>query len=176
MKTIIIYSSQTGFTKQYATWLAEDLGAELLTIAQAKKKSEEYFADADAIIYGGWTMGGRVVKSEWFKSHIPSWKDKKLAVFCVGASPNEFSGVEASLANILTEEEKKYAKAFYCQGGLAYDRMKFPYKQLMKAFSSMMRKKKDATQDEKDMAEMISKSYDIADKKYIQPVVDYIKA
>lgn len=117
MKTIIIYSSQTGFTKQYATWLAEDLGAELLTIVQAKKKSEEYFADADAIIYGGWAMGGR-----------------------------------------------------------AYDRMKFPYKQLMKAFSSMMRKKKDATQDEKDMAEMISKSYDIADKKYIQPVVDYIKA
>ena len=52
--------------------------------------------------------------------------------------------------------------------------MKGPYKMAMKAFASMMRKKKDATDDEKIMAEMISKSYDISDEKYVEPIVEYI--
>ena len=32
MKTIIIYSSNTGFTEQYAKWIAEETDAKLLTI------------------------------------------------------------------------------------------------------------------------------------------------
>ena len=45
----------------------------------------------------------------------------------------------------------------------------------MKAFASMVRKKKDATEQEKIMGEMLSKSYDIADKMYINPIVDYVR-
>ena len=39
----------------------------------------------------------------------------------------------------------------------------------------MMKKKKDATQMEKDMAEMICHSYDISDRKFIEPIVEYIQ-
>ena len=56
MKTIIIYSSQTGFTERYAKWLADELSAETITLAEAKKKTDDYFNDADAIVYGGWAM------------------------------------------------------------------------------------------------------------------------
>ena len=37
------------------------------------------------------------------------------------------------------------------------------------------RNKKDATQQEKDMGEMISHSYDISDRKFIEPIVEYIQ-
>ena len=144
-------------------------------MAEAKKKTDDYFNDADAIVYGGWAMGGNIVNSEWFKSKLPQWKGKKLVLFCVGASPNELPDVETALHNALTDDERKYAKAFYCQGGIAYEKMKLPSKLLMKAFAKMVRNKKDATQQEKDMGEMISHSYDISDRKFIEPIVEYIQ-
>ena len=47
MKTIVIYHSQTGFTKRYAMWIAEAAGAECLELSEAKKKD---MAAYDAII------------------------------------------------------------------------------------------------------------------------------
>ncbi len=38
MKTIVIYNSQTGFTKRYAEWIAEAAGADCLELSAAKKK------------------------------------------------------------------------------------------------------------------------------------------
>ena len=43
MKTIIVYSSQTGFTKRYADWLAEELGADAITLDEAKKTEQPIF-------------------------------------------------------------------------------------------------------------------------------------
>ena len=37
MKTLITYSSQTGFTKKYATWLSEELKADCIPLKEAKK-------------------------------------------------------------------------------------------------------------------------------------------
>ncbi|MDD6653566.1 MAG: hypothetical protein PUE59_00940 [Treponema sp.] len=37
MKTIVIYTSQTGFTKRYAEWISEASGAECVEFKQAKK-------------------------------------------------------------------------------------------------------------------------------------------
>ena len=52
MKTAIIYSSETGFTKKYALWLEEKLGsdAKAYSLKEAKKVN---FDDCDALVYGG---------------------------------------------------------------------------------------------------------------------------
>ena len=174
MKTLIIYTSQTGFTKKYADWIAKRLQADLLDVRDAKKKKMSDFDSYDAIIFGGWAMAGKVTKSKWFLGKAPAWKDKKLALFCVGASPKENPDVEASLKNLLTDEQRGYIRTFYCQGGLNYGRMKAPSRLAVKALVSMLNKKKDASQKEKDMAEMLSHSYDISDEKYIEPIVEYV--
>lgn len=175
MKTLIIYSSQTGFTKQYATWIAEETGAELIPFKEAKRKNDAFYSDADTILFGGWSMGGNLVNKEWFTEKASLWKDKKLVLFCVGATPNDDPDIEESLQKMLTDEEKEYVKAFYCQGGLSYEKMNFPCKIMMKMFSSMLRKKKDATEKEKMMGEALAQSFDISDKKYIDPIVEYIR-
>ena len=41
MKTLIIYTSQTGFTKKYAEWLAEKMSGDLLELKDARKRTEE---------------------------------------------------------------------------------------------------------------------------------------
>ena len=51
MKTIVIYNSQTGFTKRYAQWIAEAAGADCVELSEAKKKSMDSY---EAIIFGSW--------------------------------------------------------------------------------------------------------------------------
>ncbi|MDD7515935.1 MAG: flavodoxin domain-containing protein [Ruminococcus flavefaciens] len=77
MNTLIIYSSQTGFTKKYANWIAEKLNAETMTIKTSIKKDIDYFKPYDTIIYGGWVAVEKIHKVDWFTSRIDSWKDKK---------------------------------------------------------------------------------------------------
>lgn len=176
MKTLIIYNSQTGFTKKYAEWLAERMKADLIDLKDAKKKDVKFFNDYQAIVYGGWAMAGNLVKSKWFLDKSISWKDKRLAMFCVGGSPNDNPDVETALKNMLNDEQRKYIKAFYCQGGFNYEKMSGPSRLAMKMFVGTLKKKKDATEDEKKMAEMISSSYDISDIKFIEPIVEYLES
>ena len=174
MKTLIIYTSQTGFTKKYAEWISERMNGDLIDLKEAQKKSADYYKDYDAICYGGWAMAGTIVKVKWFLDKAVNWKDKKLAVYCVGGSPNDNPDVDAFLQNVLTEEQKKNIKIFYCQGGFNYERMKEPSRLAMKMFVSTLRNKKDATEKEKVMAEKMASSYDISDVKYIEPIVAYL--
>ena len=43
MKTLIIYTSHTGFTKRYAEWIAEKMSGELFDLRDAQKKSDDYY-------------------------------------------------------------------------------------------------------------------------------------
>lgn len=174
MKTLIIYTSQTGFTQKYAAWISNRMQGDLLTIKEAKKKDKKYFEQYDAIIYGGWAMAGSVVQSKWFIGKASGWRDKKLVLFCVGASPEANPDVEQNLHKLLTDDERKYIKVFYCQGGLDYSKMNMPSKLAMKTLVSVLKKKKNASQKDKDMANMIEHSYDISDEKFIDPIVEYL--
>lgn len=174
MKTLIIYISQTGFTKKYAEWLADRMGGDLLELKDAKKKTAGYFEDYDAICYGGWVMAANIVKVKWFLEKASGWKNKRLAVFCVGGSPNDNPDLDSFRENVLTEEQKKYIKVFYCQGGFNYEKMNGPSKIAMKMFVSALKKKKDVTEEEKIAIRMMSSSYDISDIKYIEPIVSYL--
>ena len=174
MKTLIIYTSQTGFTKRYAQWLADKTGGDLLDLKDAQKKGADFFADYDAICYGGWAMAEKIVKAKWFLEKAADWKDKRLAMFCVGGTPNGELQVDNLLKNALTDEQREYIRAFYCQGGMNYEKMNAPTRLAMKMFVSALLNKKDLDQEKRAMFERMASSYDIADVKYIEPVAAYL--
>ena len=174
MKTLIIYSSQTGFTERYAKWIGQELHADLLPIKEAKKRSDDSFLGYDAIIYGGWSMGGRIVDVEWFLGKASSWKERKLAIYGVGATPWDAPEIPEFLASIVNEEQKKYINVFYCPGGLDYSKMNFFCKIMMKMFAKSMNKKDGLSDYEKQKAEALLTSFDSSDRKYIQPIVAYV--
>lgn len=64
-----------------AEWIAEKMGEETMELREAKKKSDDYFASFDAIVYGGWIMAGTIKKSEWFTNRIQKWRGKNW--FCL---------------------------------------------------------------------------------------------
>lgn len=176
MKALVVYASQTGFTKKYAEWLSERLNGESMDIKTAEAKSNDFFKSYDTIVFGGWANAGKVTKSNWFISRIDDWKNKKLALFCVGASPQDGPHVDEMMEKILTPEQKKLVKTFYCQGGLNYDKMSFGSRLAMKAFAAILKKKKAENEAEKRMAEMVSNNYDISNPKFIEPIVSYLEA
>ena len=169
MRTIVIYNSQTGFTKRYAQWIAEAAGADCLELSAAKKKSMDEY---EAIVFGGWACAGSISKLSWFKGNIDKWADKNLIAFCVGASPIENPEIESSLKKNFTESELKKVSVFYCPGGFNYEKMHTPSKLMMKMFIKALKAKKDKTEMEEEMIKMISSSYDISDRKYIEPILE----
>ena len=172
MKTAVIYTSQTGFTKRYVEWISEKADADIFDLKDAQKKDASFFNSYDAVIYAGWCLAGKVVKSNWFFDKAVSLKGKKLAIVAVGASPNENPEVDAAMAALLTEEQKQYIKVFYCQGGINYDKMKLPFKLAMKMFANSLKKSKDPKQ--REQGEFIDHSYDVADIKFIEPVISFL--
>lgn len=171
MKTIVIYNSQTGFTKRYAQWIAEETQAQCVEFKDAKKMDLSGF---DNIVFGGWAMAGSITKIKWFLKKAQSLQGKKLAAFCVGASPAENPELDDFLKNITDKEEFDNIKLFYCPGGLDYEKMSGASRTMMKMFVKMLDSKKDKNENDLMQIKMVSSSYDIADKKYIKPIVEYI--
>ena len=171
MKTIVIYTSQTGFTKRYAQWIAETSGADCLALSAAKKKNLDAY---DTIIFGGWACAGGISVLGWFKNKLPKWSGKKLIAFCVGASPMDSPEIEPALRRNFTDLERERISVFYCPGGLNYEKMPAPSRLMMKIFVRTLKAKKNKTEMDREMIKMLSDSYDISDRKYIEPILDII--
>ena len=159
MKTIVIYNSQTGFTKRYAEWIADAAGADCLTLSAAKKKNLTAY---ETIIFGSWACAGSISKISWF-------------AFCVGGSPIDNPEIDLALKQTFNESQQKKVRIFYCPGGFNYEKMSVSSKLMMKMFVKTLSAKKDKTPEEQTMIKMISSSYDISDKKYIEPILQYLK-
>ena len=171
MKTIVIYNSQTGFTKKYAQWIAEKANADCIEYSKAKAMDLDGY---DAIVFGGWAVAGSISKLKWFKKNISRWRDKKLVAFCVGASPIENPEIELTLPKNFTDEELEIIRWFYCPGGLDYEKMTATSRVMMKMFVKALDAKKDKTKQDEEQIRMLSSSYDISDRKYIEPIIDYL--
>lgn len=176
MKTVVIYTSQTGFTKKYAEWIAAELQADLLAYKEAKKKSADFFTGYDAVIYGGWNMAGRVTNIDWFMNVAGDLKNKRVAVFGVGATPAEDPEIEKLLQNMIPADKKSYIRGFYCEGGLDYSKMGFFSRTMLKMMASSLSKKENLSDYEKRKASVLASSFDATDKKYISEIIEYIRA
>ncbi|MBE5804378.1 MAG: flavodoxin [Clostridiales bacterium] len=165
MKAIVIYQSKTGFTKRYAEWIAVALGCEAKAWKDAQSMS---LADYDTLIYGGWFHAGSIVGLKKFLRKAEPL-GKKLAVFAVGAGPAESPDIESSLRRNFTGEQYSRIPAFYMPGGLNYEKMGAVDKAMMAVFRAMVKKQEG---ENSQMYQMLCKSYDLADEKYIEPLVE----
>lgn len=82
-KAIVIYTSKRGSTKQYAEWIAEDLGCEVTAFADPRMKDIDLYG-YDCIIYGGWIRGSGIVDFDKFGRLLDAELMQRLIVFGVG--------------------------------------------------------------------------------------------
>lgn len=169
MKSIVIYNSQTGFTEQYAKWIAQALNAPCISLKEAQKFD---FSSYQAIVFGSWACAGKIQKGDWFKKMATHWPDKKLALFCTGAAPVPSPELQKALDDFPNELER--IGRFYFPGGLNYAKMGSFSRLAMKGLLMALKAKKNKTKEDEMMIKMISSSYTLAKKSYIEPLIQFL--
>ncbi len=171
-RVLIIYKSVTGFTKQYAQWIAEELDCEWKDV---KSVSAQTLSGYDVIIFGGRFHAGFVDGLKQAKELIQESGVRQWIVFATGATPNTLTdSIEEAWKNNFTSDELVQIPHFYMQSGLRYEKMPMGDKLMMKVFAAMMKRKKEKNEYEKAMAQALGSSYDFSSKEYIQPLVSFM--
>ena len=86
MKTIVVYRSILGTTKQYAKWLGETLQADVTTFNHVDNERLTYY---DAVIVTSGTYAGKMPLIGFLKKHWNILQHKKVIVMAVGIAPTE---------------------------------------------------------------------------------------
>lgn len=159
MNTIIVYSSQTGFTKQYAQWMSETLECPYKPL---KEVSDAMLKNHDCIIYGGWIMGNMIMGLDKFRlKQVPS------AVFAVGSIP----AYDEVVRQVKEQNHMDDTPFFYLEGGIRMEKLNFIQKSMLKMLGKSLAKKENCTRQEKFMVDVLGTSFDHSSKEQIENVV-----
>ncbi len=171
MKAIVIYNSQTGFTKEYGQWIAEELGCEAIHFADRKVVN---YADYDTIIFGSWVQAGGVKEKRKITSVIKKNPGKKFAVYVTGCMP---AGTDAANAMVKKNFPATLAncESFYFRGGLRYEKMTKTGQRMMAMLKKMLSGKKNPSEGDKATLEIISNNFEGQDKSLIDELIKYVR-
>jgi menaquinone-dependent protoporphyrinogen IX oxidase len=86
MKGLVIYKGKYGATKQYATWIGQELQ---LTVASADRFPLDELPNYDYFILGSSVYIGKLEIKNWLKKNFKVMQNKKIFFFQVSASPPE---------------------------------------------------------------------------------------
>ena len=143
----IVYTSNTGYTAEYARLLGEKTGLPVYSLAEAEQK----LAAGNRVIYLGWLMAGKV---QGYKKAAKRYKVQ--AVCGVGMGGNGSQLQEVRKANAIPEK----TPLFTLQGGFDIQKLSGIYKLMMtimvKTAGKGLAEKQDRTPDEDVMLEMLT--------------------
>ncbi len=172
-KGIILYQSKYGATKKYAEWLKEATQFECMETKKADiKKVQEY----DVIILGGGIYASGIAGLSFLKKNISYLKNKKIVVFCVGASPYD----EDAFAEVYKHNFKDGLKdmaCFYCRGAWNEEEMSLKDRTLCRMLQKAVARQDPATYEPWQKALMcaVGQKCDWTDRKYIEPILEYVQ-
>lgn len=170
-KIVVVYRSKSGFTQKYAEWLAKALDADL---RQGKKTKLADILPYDTIIYGGGLYAVGINGIKLITNNYSKLKDKKLVVFCTGASPTRAQVIDEVKNRNFTAEHQQKIKFFMLRGGFDYNKVTGFDKLLINILKSRLKKKKDLTPDERGMLNSYENPVDFTNEKNIEPILKYL--
>lgn len=170
---LVTYKSVTGYTEQYAKWIAEALGC---PAAKRKDVTAKTMSAYRTVIFGGRLHAGSVDGLKKVKKAFAESGAAELILFAVGAAPQNASQIiEDTWKNNLTADEAERYPHFYMQGGLRYDKMPLGDKLMIKIFTAMLRGKgKEKSEYEAAMLQTLEKPCDGPEKENILPLLSYV--
>lgn len=171
-KTVVVYRSKTGFTKNYATWLAEHLDCTLL---EGSKATANDLLSYDTIIYGAGLYAVGISGIKLITGNYEQLKGKRLIVFAVGASPMKKSIPEELMKANIPPEQQQNIELFYLRGGFDYSRLSPFYKFLMFLKKLQLRKIKNPDSDAKGMLASYEHPLDFTSIKNLEPIINSLK-
>ena len=172
-KGIILYQSKYGATKKYVDWLMESTNFDCI---ETSKANVEELQQYELIILCGGIYASGIAGLQFIRKNINKLNDKKILVFCVGASSyDETAFNEVKSRNL--REDLKEIPLFYGRGAWDEESMTFKDKTLCKMLQKAIAKKDPSTYEPwmKALMSAVGKKCDWTDKKYLKPLLEYIK-
>jgi len=173
VKTVVIYKSKTGYVKNYAEWIGEDLGADVIELDDL---NTDDLLPYDTIIYGGGLYAVGINGLDKVLKTFDDLKYKNIILYMTGASPGRPEVLNEVLDKNLNAEQRKYIKSFYLRGGFEYERLGFVDKRLMDLLKLKLKKKKDLTPDDQGMLNAYNTPVDFTRKENLKELLDYVKS
>ena len=159
---VIVYTSNTGSTAQYAYLLGYELGITVHNSVRELEKETE-------IIYLGWIMAGKIQGYSSIKN-----KYKVCAVCAVGMGQTGTQIKEIRTKNKIPKD----IPVFTLQGNFNVEKLHGIHRIMMifmvKTVGKSLEEKENKTKEEKDMLEMIHGSERVSQKN-LQEVIEWYK-
>ena len=170
MKGIIVYQSKYGSTKKYASWISDKTGFECVEL---KKTNISYVKNFDTIILGGGIYASGISGLSFLKKYYNDLQEKKIIVFCVGASPYEESTFREIIKHNMNDDLSQIP-CYYCRGAWDMDNMSFFDRNLCTFLRKAVSKKdeKDYAVWERALIAAGDSKCDWCDQRYIEPILE----
>ena len=163
MITGIVYTSNSGYTAQYARLLGAATGLPVTDTAWGADPHP-----GREVIYLGWLMAGKV------QGYAKAAKRYRVAAVCgvgMGASGSQLADVRK--ANSLGDA----LPLFTLQGGFDMDKLKGIYKLMMQVMAKTVGKslanKQDRTAEEEQMLHLLTQGGSCISEENLRPVLDW---
>ena len=172
-KGIILYSSRYGAAVRYAGWLAAETGFDCEETAKADIADVEQY---DTVILGGGVYASGIAGLSFLKKNIGRLRDKKVIVYCVGASPSDETAVRQIIEHNL-KDGLAGVPCFYCRGALDLNKMSFVDRNVCKLLLKAVEKKDPADREplENALMEAGDGRQDWTDRAYLEPVLAAVR-
>jgi menaquinone-dependent protoporphyrinogen IX oxidase len=114
MKGIIIYKGKYSATKQYAEWLAAELG---LPSDISDNIGKEQLRNYDLVVLGSSIYVGKLLIKKWIKQHVAALQGKKIFLFVVcGTPPDKKERLQKYLQVSVPGEIRNTCEAYFLPG------------------------------------------------------------
>ena len=136
MSNLIVYKSNTGFTKSYVDMLERRvLPCEVVEISKLKK---EQLKEAEYIFYGGPLKNNVIEGLDKFLKHYKLFEDKNVFIFCTGIQPIDQEKKE----NVITANglEFYHVRLYLLPGGMDFSKMSPLKQKMIKGSKALIRK------------------------------------
>lgn len=158
----IIYTSNTGHTEKYAMLLGEKTGLPVYSLSEGKKK----LSKGEKVIYFGWISAMRVKGLKEARAQY-----SVEAVCAVGMCGTGNLIADIKKANSITDG----TPLFTLQGGIDTARLRGFNRAVISKMHKGLRDKKNKTDDEKRMLELLSTGRDCVSSENLEYVLSFVR-
>jgi menaquinone-dependent protoporphyrinogen IX oxidase len=171
MEILLLYSSQTGFTRRYAQWIGEALGIDPVAL---KDLTQPQLAQADLIIYGGSINGGLLTGQAKVQRMVKKAGGKPVLWFATGLRPATPRTLELVRKNNFPWGEE--APLFYFPGGSDWEALSPGDRTLLHVYRAMLRRRGNLHPEDRQVTERMTTSGDYTDPSAIVPLLHWVQA
>lgn len=161
---IIVYESNSGFTKQYAEMLANKCNSQALSLKQAKKQLKK----GSNVFFLGWVFGTRIM----------GYKKANKRFKLVGAAAVGITNPNSGYKNELIEKnEIKLSNFYYLRGGMDRTKLKGIKAKLINILAKSIARDvaiKQAKKEDRELLRIIENGANFVDENNLTSIIKIV--